>query len=184
MADLLDVRELAPLLASAREKLDSEEDDLIYLKLPEGDYTALDVPVLSAFLERGADDDALLNELIGFEMFFKSVNENRPKFRSLTPLELAQEFVRKWFEQLHKLVCDDKEMARVATASGVGGGAIAAALAHSVVKWAEVSDTVALAAVTATLLVLAKITRGAFCSMSKEEILEAIEKRKKSSQAS
>lgn len=173
MVDLLNQRELETMISSAREQLATYEERLNYATLWNGELTNLDVPALSAFLESGLQNDALLSEQIGFEMMFKSVDENRPKFRSLTPTEWAREFVSRWFELLRQHICDDKIMEKAAQGK-VTSATVAAALAGEVTSAVGVSSSLAVALVTAALLVIAKVSRGAFCSMTQEQVIEEI----------
>jgi hypothetical protein len=96
-----------------------------------------------------------------------------------TPLELAQEFLKRYFEQIRKLICDDKKRKTLEKGSGVTRSSIPIAVSTWIMSHFGVTEPVALGLAAYISIVVFEASRGAFCEMTKEQIDETISRKRK-----
>jgi hypothetical protein len=89
--------------------------------------------------------------------------------------DVVRDFIERFFANLRDILCG-AEGASVAKASDLSGRGVATALAAWMTTAIGLANPLAIGIATVTIIVIAKATKNSFCQMTKQGILEALEK--------
>lgn len=84
--------------------------------------------------------------------------------------------IRAFFDEVHQIVCKKNKSARISKAANFSGKGAATGLAVWLGHTLGFSEPFAIAGATVVILVIAEASRGAFCTMTKKELLAKLQK--------